>query len=124
VVNEGLPITVRTRVLRGVETLPPDKVANVELALRRKVRPGRLFDEDEFAQAETDLRHAVADQGYAYAKVTRTANVDLVNHTADVVFDVTPDFPATFGEVTIEGLGQLPELPVRRALAIEPGSQY
>ena len=42
----------------------------------------------------------------------------------DVFFRVTPDQPATFGPVTIVGLGSLPEGPVRRTLDLQQGERY
>ncbi|MEO6419016.1 MAG: BamA/TamA family outer membrane protein, partial [Polyangiaceae bacterium] len=37
---------------------------------------------------------------------------------------VIPDKPATFGKILIEGLGSLPETPVRRALDLKEGAPY
>jgi len=125
VVEEGAPVRVGDVRIEGSQALP----GNVQRALARAVQRsgiarGRLFDEDDFAAAEWRIRHALENRAYAYAKVERHAAVDLPNHVATVNFVVTPDLPATFGAITIHGLGSLPEDPVRRALDIQPGERF
>ena len=56
--------------------------------------------------------------------MTADAAVDLVAHQTDVVVSVTPGPKCVFGKVTVEGFGQLPATPIRRTIAIEPGTPY
>ncbi len=49
---------------------------------------------------------------------------DLVAHKTDIVIAVTPGVKCVFGQVTIEGLGGIPDAPVRRAIDIKPGIPY
>ena len=46
------------------------------------------------------------------------------HHVADVFLDVKAGQPAKLGAVTINGLGPLPEAPVRRALDLADGELY
>ena len=123
-VEEGPPTLIGKVELKGLESLPPELRGR---ALRRadKLLPKRdRFEEGSFGDAETDIKKLLNDRGYAHATVTRDAVVDVVHHTADIVLTVEPGTKAVFGDVTIEGLGSLPDAPVRRALDIKKGAPY
>jgi outer membrane protein insertion porin family/translocation and assembly module TamA len=125
VVQEGPPVKIGDIVVEGTEGLPGDVREAVNRAVARSgITQGATFDEDDFAAAEWRIRRTLEDRGYAFAEVARDAQVDLPSHLARVAFAVTPDLPATFGAITIEGLGALPEEPVRRALGIDEGERY
>jgi outer membrane protein assembly factor BamA len=123
-VEEGEPVKVRNVTVRGIDELPPAVMKAVRAAAKPLVKPGDPFDEEPYVKAEAAVLRALTDHAYAYAKVKRSAEVDLPGHTADILFDVTPDKPARYGPVRVEGLGKLPEGPVRRALAIKEGATY
>jgi outer membrane protein insertion porin family/translocation and assembly module TamA len=90
----------------------------------RPLTPKKSFEEDPFQKAENEMQRALTDRGYAWAKVQRRADVDLPTHLASLLFVVDPGPVATFGGLTVEGLGELPEEPVRRAVDIDPGAPY
>jgi outer membrane protein assembly factor BamA len=123
-VEEGPPVIVRRLTLRGLQGLPAEIAKSATNSAHKALPLGDRFDEDVFLKAEEDLRHALTDEGYAHAKVTRLAEVDLPRDQASLAFDVEPGKRAQFGEVLIEGLGEVPEAPVRRALDIQPGTPY
>jgi outer membrane protein insertion porin family/translocation and assembly module TamA len=124
VVEEGPPIIVRDVVLDGVEDLPPPIAAAVKSAAVSKVHRGARFVEDDYTATEKAITRALTDRGYAYAKTTRTAEIDLPGHFALPKYVVVHGPPAKFGEVKIDGLGNLPEATVRRAIDITPGTPY
>ena len=135
VVEEGPPVLVDDlQVYWPKDSNVPDDVRlHAYLAAKKLVRLNKPFDEDAYKQAETDLKKEVTDAGYAYAKVSRNADVNITTHKATVSYTVTPDQPSTFGSIKIEGLdpdaaGPLaPEIPediVRRTIAIKPGDKY
>jgi outer membrane protein assembly factor BamA len=131
-VEEGEPVLNQPSKLEGIDELPKEVSGAVTTAAGDALPPGKPFDEAEFEQAENDVKRALTDRGYAYAKVERDALVDLVRHAATPVFKVTPDRPATFGKVTIQGRTadskevtiEIPEAPMRRAIDIEEGAPY
>ena len=131
-VEEGPPVLNQPNKIEGIETLPKDIADAAAQAAKKQLPPGEPFDEDNFEKAENDIRRALTDRGYAYAKVKRDALIDIVHHTATPVFTVTPDQPATFGKVTIEGRRadsssveiEIPEAPMRRAIDIKEGEPY
>jgi outer membrane protein insertion porin family/translocation and assembly module TamA len=124
-VDEGARVVVRDVRVRGVESLSRDVQADVTEALRLAgMSAGQPFDEDTFGAAAWRVRRALEDRAYAFAKVVKSADVDLVRHVATVQFDVTPDRPATIGVVSLNGLGGLPEGPVRGTLDLRTGKPY
>lgn len=124
VVEEGEPVLVRDVRVVGIERVPERIAELVRRAARAAIPVGKPFDEEVFDKALVDMRRALTDRGYAYAKVQNDAVVDIVRRRADVVFTVTPGDTCVFGRVTIEGLRELPDLPVRRAIDIEPDDPF
>jgi outer membrane protein insertion porin family/translocation and assembly module TamA len=124
VVEEGQATLVREVAIRGLEGLPADVVSAAVAASVAKLHKGARFNDDDYASTEDAVKRALTDHGYAYARTSRRAEVDLAGHYATASYDVAPGPPARFGAVTIEGLGTLPEKPVRRALDIGPGERY
>jgi outer membrane protein insertion porin family/translocation and assembly module TamA len=123
-VEEGPPTLVGKLELGGLEGVDPDAARAARDAAKERVGVGKRFEEGAYQEAEKEIRRALTDAGYAYARVTRRAEVDLPTDRARLRFDVVPYQPARYGEITIEGLGDLPERPVRAALYVEPGDEY
>lgn len=123
-VDEGPVTQVREVRVQGLEGIPREiadiavKGANTEL---KKDAP---FEEEQFTKAEGAIRRALADRGYAYVQVKSDAAVDIVQHKADAVFNVTPGPVCKFGAISVEGLGELPEKPIRRAADIKEGEEF
>jgi len=124
VVEEGPAVTVGDIKIDGIATLSIDDAAAALGAVRRRLRAGRPFEEERYEKAQDQLVRALTDRGYAFAKVTGRVEVDLAHHVADVFLDVKAGQPAKLGAVTINGLGPLPEAPVRRALDLSDGELY
>jgi outer membrane protein assembly factor BamA len=122
-IEEGSSVRVRNVRLDGLEHLPAEDVEAARRAARGLAK-GSRFDEDDFAAAEDAIKRALTDRGYAFAKVERSAEVDLPRHGADLLFDVHPSGRCTVGPITIDGLGPLPAAPLRRALEIRRGEPY
>ncbi len=124
VIEEGTPVVVGRVDLHGLQGLPEPVIAAVTKRVKRKLKVGKPFQEDRFDDAGKILQTALEDNGYAYAKVERAADVDLPKGKAAVGFFVTLGPLTRFGDVTITGLGKIPEEPVRRALDLHPGTPY
>jgi outer membrane protein insertion porin family/translocation and assembly module TamA len=124
-IDEGPLVLVREVGVEGIDGLPREVRADAERAVRYSgMEPGLPFDEDRFAGTEWKLRRALEDRAYAFAHVERSAQVDLVHHAASVKFTVKADVPATYGAISVTGLGGLPEGPVMRTLDLQPGHRY
>lgn len=124
VVEEGEAVTNDEARFEGLEELPANIVDAVKKAARLTLEPKKPFEQEQFEKAEGAVRRALSDRGYAYATSKGDAGIDIVNHKAHVTFVVAPGPVCKFGPITIEGLGQLPEPPVRRAIDIEQGEPY
>jgi outer membrane protein assembly factor BamA len=124
VVDEGEPTVVQNVTLYGLAGLPPDVARKASIAAAAKLRKGGRFSDDDYEQTEKDIARVLTDNGYAYAHTGRRAEIDLARHFARVSYDVAPGPPSKFGEIKIEGLGDLPDAPTRRAVDIDPGEPY
>jgi outer membrane protein insertion porin family/translocation and assembly module TamA len=123
-VEEDKPVLVDDVQIDGIAGLPAKDAAAVRSALGESLSKGRRFEEDPFRKAENAMKRALTDRGYAWAKVERRADVDLPARSAQLFFAARPGPKAVFGAIRIEGLGELPEAPVRRALDISPSAPY
>lgn len=124
VVEEGAPVLVRAVRIDGVSRLPAALRETLAARARAECPPGRPFDEDELGLAVEAVTRTLADAGYGRATVVRDVTVDVVTRRADVVLGVTAGEPQVFGPIVVEGLGSVPEAPVRRALDLAPGEPY
>lgn len=124
VVEEGKPVLVKSVKLLGLEEQPAPIQTLAQRAANAELRVDRPFDQEQFEKATTAVRRTLSDRGFAYAKVTNDAIIDVYNHKVDVVLTTTVGPECTFGPVTIEGLGTLPDKQVRRALDIPVGKRY
>ncbi len=121
-VSMGVRVYVKSVTEKGLASLPFKVAAAGNEAV--SLRIGDPFDEDEFERSKKLLISALADHGYAFAKVKASAHVDIAQHSAQVVYTVTPGPPAVYGAVKIVGLHEVPEGPVRANLAIKQGEPY
>ena len=124
VVEEGEPVVVHSVHIDGMSGIPKAVVDAANVAATDGLPVEKPFVEEAFTKAEGNVRRAFSDRGYAYAKVTSDAAVDLVTHKVDVVMNVSPGPKCLFGLVTIEGLGEVPEAPIRRTIDIAAGKEY
>jgi outer membrane protein insertion porin family/translocation and assembly module TamA len=123
-VQEGEPTRIRKLEIVGIEQLPRDIQRAAHAALSEHLEQGTRFEQAPYLEAEQAIWRALTDNGYAYAKITRSARVDLRGHFVDVRFQVAPGEPSVLGEIAFRGLGKIPEGPVRRALALTAGEPY
>jgi outer membrane protein assembly factor BamA len=122
VVDEGRPVLLRTVRIEG--NVPPALRSKVQTAANGPLPKDMPFDEDKFVESAERTQRTLEDAGYAHARITRDAAVDVAAHSAVVVLTIDAGEPEKFGHVEIQGLGGLPEAPVRRALDITEGEPY
>ena len=121
-VELGDTVHVRRVDARGLALLPPSVASKVVRAI--DLREGEIFDEDRFESDKRELSRVIADGGYAFAHVEVKGNVDLVARAANVTYAVELGAYSRFGPVRIEGLGEIPEKPVRDTLDLHEGDPY
>ncbi len=133
IVEEGVPTLNKGLSIDGLEGIPEKVRAKVLAAARAALPLDKPFDEDKFVLAETNVKKALTDAGYAYAKTSRDVYLDIVRHVANVVINTVPGETAKFGTYTIDGLDpdgsgprkqEIQEPPLRRAIDIAPGEPY
>ncbi|APR86561.1 Outer membrane protein assembly factor YaeT precursor [Minicystis rosea] len=123
-VEEGKPVVVEAVQIEGLDGLAAPDAELVRRSIGRSLKRHRSFEEEAFLEAERSMTRALTDLGHAWAKVERRADVDLPKHQARLIFVVKAGPKAKFGAIRIEGRGELPEAPIRRALDIVPGTPY
>lgn len=124
VVEEREPVVVKSVHVDGLDGLALTIADGAKKAASLGLPLDTPFAEEDFKKTEGNVRRALSDHGYAYAKVKSDAAVDIVTHKVDVVMTVSPGPKCTFGDIRIEGLGSLPDDVIRRTLDIKPGSDY
>lgn len=124
VVDEGPLVTVREVRVQGLEGLPQDVVDAAIRGANDALKKDAAFEEEQFTKAEGNIRSALADRGYAYVQVKSDAAVDIVQHKADALFNVTPGPVCILGPIIVEGLGELPENKIRQTAGIEEGDPF
>jgi outer membrane protein assembly factor BamA len=120
-VNQGLPVRV-TRIDPGIGALPGDVMRAANLA--RHMAEDDVFDEAAFEDDRRRIERALRDSGYAFALVDAKVTVDVAAHSAHVVYHLDAGPRAVYGPITIVGLREIPEGPVRDNLSLEPGAVY
>lgn len=123
-IEEGPVVVVRRVDVHGTDKMAEDEALRLQKAAAQRLGVGAPFEERRYHEARDEIIRELSDLGYAYAKVKSSADVDLPRNGASVGFWVDQGPKSDFGEVTIEGLGPLPEAPVRRALNLVPGTPY
>ncbi len=123
-VDEGRPTKIARLDVFGVEGLSPKEAKLAKEALGSDVAVGKNLDEEALKKSEEALKKVLTDHGYAFAKVSRSADVDLPGHYAAVALRVDAGPKCVFGPVTISGLAKLPEAPVRLAMDVKEGAEY
>jgi outer membrane translocation and assembly module TamA len=123
-VQENEPVLVRKVHIDGLDGMPPVIVTAAQTAVTTGLPNDKPFGEDEYKKTEGQIRRALSDNGYAYAKVSGDAAVDIVTHKADVVYKVVTGPKCTFGAVRLEGQGTLPTAPLLRTINITAGEPY
>jgi outer membrane protein insertion porin family/translocation and assembly module TamA len=133
VVDEGSPTVNRNVTIVGIDGLPP-LVRRAVIAAARNALPRRKrFDEDDFKKSADTVKKELTDRGYADASVDSDSEVDVGEHVADYGFKIAPGPICRYGSITIVGLDpdaagprkqEIPEGPMRRAMALSPGDLY
>ena len=123
-VDEGEPVRIRDVELDGMEAVTAEEWRLIHIETGRILKKGDKFEEDAFTKSENQIKRMLTDRGYAWATVKRKADVDLPGHYANLTFDIRLGPKSKFGAIRVDGLGELPEAPVRRALDIKPGEDY
>jgi outer membrane protein insertion porin family/translocation and assembly module TamA len=123
-VEEGPETTVGRVDVFGLQAVQADIAESAREEVESNAAVGDRFEEADFELAAEELQRELTDNGYAYAKVRRSADVDIHRNVASLGYWVEPGPLARLGEIEIDGLGNIPEDQVRRTLNLSPGEPY
>ena len=124
VVEEGPPTLIGRIDVHGLEALDPELAEKAQRAVASALELGERFEEEAFELATQNLQRLFANNGHAFVRVKRAADIDITRDLASVGFWVTPGPLVRLGEIEIEGLGHIPEDQIRRTMQLEPGDLY
>lgn len=119
-VEENSPVVI-SQVLIEVNDESPDRPPLPE---KFPIKPGEIFREQKYQDAELLLRNHLMDNGHAHAQTQRRAEVDLEQDQAGVRYWAQPGPKAVFGETEIKGTEQVEPYLIVRELAYEPGEMF
>ena len=122
VVSPGTPVRVTRIDLPGIAGLPASTIADARDALELKV--GAPLDEQRLHQDARALEAALANDGFAFARVEESATVSVSRKTATLEYRVTAGPEAVIGEVQIEGLQSFDRRVIYGKLALDPGMRF
>jgi outer membrane protein assembly factor BamA len=129
VVNEGLPVRIGNAglgalavQLDGLETV--SDASTIAAIIAASPEPGDVLDEENYEQAKHEIAQILADNGYAFARVSGRSDIDLARHEARLRFEIDAGPAAVLGPVQITGLTSIPEEKVRQSLLIARGDPY
>ena len=131
-IREGRPVIVedvrldfdKFLVEFGATTKMADLVDDYENAEPEDGEDGPRFDEDKYDALKAGLLKAMTDRGFAYATVEGEVAVDIAARTALVELKARAGPKCKFGVIKFDGLGEIPERPLRAALGFEQGDQF
>jgi outer membrane protein insertion porin family/translocation and assembly module TamA len=123
-VDEGEPVKITEVEAVFLGAQPPQKIVDLVEGHLRDEPKGKPFDEDKFEATKKRLHRVLQDAGYAYVEVHPHAEVDPVEHRAHLVYSIDTGPPCTFGDVDIEGHGDLPKQKLLQAIHIRKGSKF
>ncbi len=124
-VQEGKPVRVRRLEWPGLGSVPLEAFEATSAATKAKeLEEGDIFDEARFEADKRNVERALRARGFAFAKVEGKARVDVAQHMADVFYTVSPGPRARYGSISIVGLKNIPEGPVRDALELDENAAY
>jgi outer membrane protein assembly complex protein YaeT len=88
------------------------------------VKRGQVFRESDYQQAEQVLRTAFLENGYAFVKTERHAEVDLDDRQVRIRYVVHPGPLAVFGKTGVSGVTTVDPQLITRELTYREGESY
>lgn len=124
-VDEGEPTTILLVELVGLPESSADLTEELREEVRRHVRESKNFHEDDLKKAADALLYTLRDHSYAQASVEQSAEVNLVDKSARLRFEIKPGGQCVYGPITVAGLSdEIDENKIRRALNLKEGAPY
>lgn len=133
VLGEDSTALIRMRVDEGRQFLYGEKSLSGTFEPRfnyrferiyRRLKESRPVDLLALQQTVFDMKAALANNGYPYARVSYHVDTLTSPPVAPVTFSIEADSIVYFGEVTVAGTESYPERVARRELAFKQGDLY
>ncbi len=87
-------------------------------------RKGDRFSAQKFVQSKKRIKEYYADHRYCNVDLDAKAFIDIEHDEAYLVYDITPNEPCVFGEISIETPAGVDEKIIRSLLYFKEGDPY
>ncbi|PEN12973.1 hypothetical protein CRI94_12225 [Longibacter salinarum] len=131
VVNEGPPLIVTNTSFRAAEgdsaaVLFDDGLGREWRSFKKNaiLQPGDRYTQFKRLQIEEATTTWLRNQGYAFAEVNSSTEIDTSANRASVQFELSPGPEARFSEIEIDGTTSLAPKIIRRELPFEEGDRF
>ncbi|MBO6935472.1 MAG: BamA/TamA family outer membrane protein [Deltaproteobacteria bacterium] len=122
VVEEGLPTTLETLTIYGLDDVPTELREGLMNAV--SLKEGERWDEAFYDQTKAAMRQVLAEGGYARAQIKGQVRIDRDARKATVDLQVSTGPVCVFGDVQVEESGELPADTIAAAAQIFAGERY
>lgn len=121
-VDEGAPVLVRTLDITGLESLP----ARAQQEAREAVllRLGEPMDETLHDQSKAAIVETLRALGWAGVQVEARIEIEPREDRAAVHYRALPGPWYRFGELTLQGQGELPRDVIEKAAGLDEGAAF
>ena len=119
-VNEGIQYSVKSVAVEGLV----DGLDSAEIYNNLKLLNGKIFNVEKLRKDMTYIQEQVANQGYAYAKVSPSFHKDKKNKTVAIKFIVNPGHKVIINDVIISGNYSTKDRIIRRDIFLAPGDMF
>ncbi len=116
-VNEGIRYHFGPVTFKGNELFSSEA-----LARRLKFKTGDVYNSDKFEESVTELYGAYQEDGYIHVRVID--NIQTLDSTLNIEFEVSEGVPAHINKILIEGNTKTKEKVIRRELFSRPGQIF
>ncbi|WP_300365835.1 outer membrane protein assembly factor [Hydrogenimonas sp.] len=118
------------KILIVIKENDPVRVADVStislLDIEKLIpfQKGERFDAELFVKSKENIRRYYKDNHYCHIDLNAKAFVDIENNTAYIVYDIQPNQPCVFGEITIKTPESIDPRIIRSLLMFREGEPY
>lgn len=121
-IDEGEPTLLEQVRFTGLEELEPRLVEQLEKA--GSLSLDEPLDESHYDAAKERMREVLRAAGYANPRVDGRVDVTTTARRARVEYRIETGALYTFGELTLEGEGELTEKPIVAAASLPTGQRF
>jgi translocation and assembly module TamA len=123
-VDEGEPSKIDQVRIDGLPANSKQRASLEKVPRRLHLEEGKRFDYGLYVAGKTQLQDQLKDDGYAYAKTDSEASIDRDDRLAQLHYKLEPGPMVHFGDIRVEGAGNIPPHAILSRLNFKKGERY